>query len=311
MKFKILICLLLCFMISCKSNYTKVGAKNANYIPYYLKIYEADSLYIVGNYKQSNHILDSLFKKFEPLHQQSYGEYVTYLKNKILLNDLKNTDKILKSAIQDYGYKVEYCVKDSLIKKVIKNANFKESDLNGFYDNYVKGLNLEYRHAIEKMVENDQRVRLATPRNVEEWEKVDKENAEQIRKLIVKLGYPSTQKIGRYDLNNKRSEVSILFLHATKEAREDYILELLLGSVKKGECEPHDFASNYDKYLRVSGIYDAKVLYGELRSPRESLEMQVINPKKIDSIRKSIGLENIEYRKWKLKKLTGINIDND
>ena len=31
---------------------------------------------------------------------------------------------------------------------------------------------MEYRYAIEKMIENDQRVRLAVPRNKEEWEKV-------------------------------------------------------------------------------------------------------------------------------------------
>ncbi len=36
---------LLC--ISCKSSYTRIGDKNANYIPYYLKVYEADSLFIV------------------------------------------------------------------------------------------------------------------------------------------------------------------------------------------------------------------------------------------------------------------------
>ncbi len=31
--------------ISCKS-YQKIGSKNSNYIPYYLKVYKADSLFL-------------------------------------------------------------------------------------------------------------------------------------------------------------------------------------------------------------------------------------------------------------------------
>ena len=38
--------------------------------------------------------------------------------------------------------------------------------------------------------------------------------------------------------------------------------------------------------------------------------MLVVNPKKIDSIRKSIGLEHLEYRDWKFKKLTGKHFDD-
>ncbi len=52
MKYSLVACLLLFFLISCKSNYAKVGGKKSNYIPYYLNIYEGDSLFIVGNYKQ-------------------------------------------------------------------------------------------------------------------------------------------------------------------------------------------------------------------------------------------------------------------
>ena len=297
-------------LFSCKSNYTKIGDKNANYIPYYLKVYEADSLNLVGDYKRSNEILDSLFKKFEPINQQSYSEYITFMKNKIVLNDFKNIDKILKKSIQVYGFRPEYCAKDSLISIAVKKSNFDEKDLNDFYDIYVKSLNLSYRFAINRMIENDQRVRLAVPKNKEEWERVDKENAESIRMLIEKYGYPSLKKVGRYDYNNKSANVDILFLHATKEARESYILDLMLASVIKGECEPSDFATVYDKYIRASGEFGDKVLYGELRFPKKSIDMTVIYPKKIDSIRKSIGLENIEYRKWKVKTMTGVDILN-
>ena len=304
----VLIIIISTFIISCKSNYTRVGYKNANYIPYYLKVYEADSLNLVGEHKRSNEILDSLFKKFEPINQQTYSEYITFMKNKIILNDFKNIDKILKKSIQVYGFRPEYCAKDSLISIAVKKSNFDEKDLIGFYDTYVKSLNLSYRYAINEMIENDQRVRLAVPKNKEEWERVDKENADSIKILIKKHGYPSIKKVGRYDYDYKGANVDILFLHATKEARESYILDLMLESVKKGECEPLDFATVYDKYLWVTGKYGDKLLYGELRDRKTSIDMLVVNPKKIDSIRKSIGLENIEYRRWKIKKMTGIDI---
>ena len=46
--------------ISCKSNFSKIGDVKSNYIPYYLKVYKADSLYLTKNYQQSYEILDSL-----------------------------------------------------------------------------------------------------------------------------------------------------------------------------------------------------------------------------------------------------------
>jgi hypothetical protein len=304
-KYNLLILILFTILFSCKSSYTHVGDKNANYIPYYLKVNEADSLHLVGNYKQSQHILDSLFKKFEPLRLSFYNEYFTYYRNKILLNDFDKMDVVLKKVVSDYGFNIGLYLKDSLNSVAMKKAKFTEQDLKGFYESYVKSLNLEYRTAIEKMIENDQRVRLSVPRNKEEWEKVDKENAETIKKLIAKYGYPSIKKIGPYEFTDKSSNISTLFLHASKEERENYILDLMLESVKKGECEPNDFANVYDKYLYVSGEHDGKVLYGELRDRKKSIDMVVLNPKKIDSIRKSIGLEHLDYKRWKFKKLTG------
>lgn len=310
-----------CFTVflSCNTNKNVVATnslevinniKEVNYIPYYLKVVEADSLHIVGNYKKSQLILDSLFNKFEPLNQESYGEYITYLKNRILLNDLKNVDKVLKRAIQDFGFKVEYCLKDTLIIKVVKKSKYKEQDLNGFYDNYVKSLNLEYRFAIEKMMENDQRVRKAVPREKEDWKKVDTENAENIKLLIAKYGYPSIKKIGRYNFSNKSANVDILFNHSTTEAKESYILDLMYDALKKGECEPEDYGTVYDKYLMVNGKYGDKVLYGQIRNRKKSIDMVVVNPKKIDSTRKSIGLEHLEYKRWKIKKSAGIDIND-
>jgi hypothetical protein len=301
------------FSISCKSKVikseNKLAEKEINYIPYYLKVNQADSLRLIGNLTRANEIVDSLFQKYEPLNLSFYNEYYAYLGNKVLLKNFDKIDLVLKNSIEKYGLKVENCLQDSIFKIALEKTIFKEKDLNKFYDNYVNNLDLEYRFAIEKMIENDQMVRLTKPINHNNWIKVDKENAENIKSLIEKYGYPSLNKIGRKDFNDKSSHIDLLFLHAKKEELENYILDLMLEAVKKGECEPGDYAVVYDKYLYSTGKYDGKVLYGELRHPNKPLEDVLINPSKIDSIRKSIGLESLNYKYWKYKKLTGNNLN--
>ena len=46
--------------ISCKS-YQKIGGENSNYIPYYLKVYEADSLFLLKNYSSAYEKYDNVF----------------------------------------------------------------------------------------------------------------------------------------------------------------------------------------------------------------------------------------------------------
>lgn len=74
-------------LISCKSSYTHIGDKNANYIPYYLKVNEADSLFLVDEFDKSHKILDSLFQKYEPANTDNFYEYGTYLMSCVAVND--------------------------------------------------------------------------------------------------------------------------------------------------------------------------------------------------------------------------------
>jgi len=64
----IIIVMSVLLLISCKSSYTKIGDKKANYIPYYLKVYEADSLYYAKNYTNYKKELENLFAKYEPIN---------------------------------------------------------------------------------------------------------------------------------------------------------------------------------------------------------------------------------------------------
>ena len=88
-KTAILLGIMVTALVSCKSSYIRIGDENANYIPYYLKVYEADSLFIVGDYERSYEILDSLFKKYEPINIDGYEEYLIYIASSIELNNIK------------------------------------------------------------------------------------------------------------------------------------------------------------------------------------------------------------------------------
>ena len=122
MKYSFVAFLCLLFLISCKSNYTSVGSKNANYIPYYLKVYEADSLYLVGNYERSYHILDSLFDKFEPLNMTLYFEYESYVKTSVILNKNVNSKSQICSLIEKFGYSYQDIKTDSLLNVALINS---------------------------------------------------------------------------------------------------------------------------------------------------------------------------------------------
>jgi hypothetical protein len=90
-------------LLSCKSSYTRIGDKNANYIPYYLKVNEADSLFLVGNYQKSHKILDSLFQKYEPANTDRFYEYGVYLMSCIMANDTIGLKKKMSYSYKKYG----------------------------------------------------------------------------------------------------------------------------------------------------------------------------------------------------------------
>lgn len=285
-------------MLSCRSNYTRIGAKDANYIPYYLKVYEADSLYIVGNYKRSYEILDSLFNKYEPINMEVYNEYETYLISYYMSDKRKKIDEILKKSFLEFGSRYDFFKKDSLLNKILEISSYREKEILHFEKEYSKKLNLILRDTIEVMILKDRECRLQESINMEVLAKINKENSEKIKYIFNNYGYPSVKKIGRYSFNQKVVDLGAVYLHCNVDFLENYLFERLKKFGKNGQTSPMQYASVYDKFL-IS--YDGgKQLYGTFYKNQKEL-MPLINEKKLDSIRKSIGLENVNYSKWRLK----------
>lgn len=300
MKKKAFLSVLVCLIvISCKSNYTKIGSKNANYIPYYLKVYEADSLFIVKDYQRSFEILDSLFKKFEPINMEVYKEYETYLLASYYTKKRqKEINQILKNSFVKYGSTVSIFEDDTLLLDLLNKSKYRKKNLLAFNEAYNKKLNKSLRNLIENIVEADKNCRIKKPFDEEELRKVREDNNEKIKFVFEKYGYPSSRKIGYDDLNQKSINLSAVLLHCDVDFLENYLLEKMKFYLIKGEVLPYNYSGVYDKYS--ISFYGQKQFYGTFLNSKNEL-VSLVNEQKLDSIRKSVGLYNIDYQKWRLK----------
>ncbi len=287
--------------VSCKSNYTRIGDKDANYIPYYLKVYEADSLYLVGDYEQSYQILDSLFKKYEPLVMDNYSEYGTYLSTAALTNKTKNFRAKVKLGFVNYGgiYSL-HPDKVEIYNKIIQLSNLNDRQIIKLKKKYSDKLNAKLREEILNIYNSDQEVR-NREHSDHEINKIDEYNTIRIAKILEEHGFPQKKNVGSlnaFDLPGGFFYWPTLLLHQSTESKKQY-LPMLYENVVKGNFEPHHYALVYDRVMMES---NGNQYYGST-SCSGTFNCDLINPIKIDSIRRSIGLPHINYYNWKVKKL--------
>ncbi len=99
-------------LISCNSNKklnaisSKENQKEVNYIPYYLKIYEAKELYESKEYEKSYNLLDSLFRYYQPIETPTVYEMDIYCELSKKLKKYNN--EILKSILKTETVKYAY-----------------------------------------------------------------------------------------------------------------------------------------------------------------------------------------------------------
>jgi hypothetical protein len=159
-KIGLILFVLLILVFSCKSNRQvaekEVVKKELNYIPYYLKVYEADSLYITNNYQKSYKILDSLFKIYKPIDVRNINEVLTFYKLKIILRKRIKKQEISK-LISEYGYSEEIFLNDSLFKIYnIQSDKYLLKIYPSMRKKYNNMIDLSLRNQIKEMKINDQ-----------------------------------------------------------------------------------------------------------------------------------------------------------
>jgi hypothetical protein len=281
-------------IISCKSSYTKIGDKNANYIPYYLKAYEADSLCLVGNYHRSYEILDSLFKKYEPANMDNVNEYSTYIACCVMTGNIENLDEKIRNGILKYGSIIRnHPDGDTIYTRLSKITKVSREEMKLLSQKNDEQYNTELRNRIIRMEEEDQNARIPVL-NHSKMDEFQKKHEKEIDEIISEFGYPNHNVTG-YLLNENDEPVSfdIIFYHQTTENKKKY-LPLLYDNLVKGKISPNEYGGIVDKiYLDNGSLYYGTFIGKEL----------LVNPKKIDSIRKTIGLPGYGYEEWAFKRI--------
>lgn len=299
-------------MISCKSkvierNVTIDEREEINYIPYYLKVYEADSLFVVKNYIGAFNILDSLYKKKMLKCEYGVYEYNTYLATCLLTGNKEKLDKKLKFGILNFGnLLIKHPLGGKLADSILKISNVSKDEYKQLQKQYYNSLNHELVKELSLILEEDQKVRTAEY-SLEGMEFYRKKHFKKLQDIFKKYGYPSENKIGSQgycDENEIKSlDVSALLMHQTdNDTSAVYVLNQLKSYLKDGSCPPMTYASVWDKY---TWIKEEKQLYGRLVNYENNRFVLGLPIKydNLDSIRKTIGLPRFDYDYWREKTL--------
>lgn len=268
--------------------------KEINYIPYYLKVYEADSLLLIGDYEKSFKILDDLFKVYEPINMDGYYECGTYLVSAYMTNHKDNISQKVKEYYLKFGELHVQSDKESNHRaEMLKFSQITKREVDSLRGTYLKNINYKLRGKIVQMMADDQYYRV-TEFNYLKMDSVSKAQFPVLIEIFKTYGFPSKEVIG-YDglIDHERpATVEAIMLHLSTE-NKNQILPLLMSYVKNGTCTPDVYASVYDKNM---WFLQNKQYYGSFLG-----DLPLVDENNINTIRKSIGLPSLYYNQWREK----------
>ena len=265
--------------------FTINSCRNRNYIDYYNKVNEIDSIYrfqkdtlkVINQYRK-------LFRKYEPKNQERIQELETFIKlssNKHRNFGGKRMLSKLTLVLAPYGnayqkhlaiYK-QYGIDSTNIK--IEIANWKNNLTKKLVDSFSVAFvrdQQEERSVKDIMIVND------------------KKNAELLMLTLENYGFPSIHKIGIIGNQEVFMPMDNFLSHMIESEYYPFFKTEILKYVKSGECPPRYYAVMIDKHnLTVS---NENILYGAFSSGDT-----VIDTLKIDKNRKSIGLPTLRHAK--------------
>lgn len=223
--------------------------RNINYITYYNKVNEIDSIYrfkkdtlfVIKEYQK-------LFRKYPPKNQERIEEYATYitLADKFHKNfgGKKSLNKLLpliapyNNTYRDYfGLYQKYGIDSMEVRQKIAQ--------------WKKGLNKRLVDSFTIAFIRDQ-YEARSEFSTSKMEITDKENVELLKWTFENYGYPSMQKIGLIGNNGVFMPMINLLSHLAGSEDYPYLEAKLLGYVKSGDCRPREYAEIVDRhYLQI------------------------------------------------------------
>lgn len=258
-------------ILSCKS-------KNNNYILYYNKVNEIDSIYRMANQpEKAIKQYKKLFKKYSPRNQERIKEFETYI-------------KLADQYQQNFGGK------KSLYKLIPLIAPYEGSykEYFGLYQKYgidsieVKQKISDWKQGLNKRLVDSfsiafMRDQAEGRKNPQLMIKNDKINAQLLKWTFENYGYPSMQKIGIIGNNGVFMPMHPLFSHMIDAEEYPYLKTKMLEYIKSGDCIPRDYSNMVDRHdLQIS---KQEMPYGSYPS-----YTAIIDTAKVNRNRKNIGL---------------------
>ncbi|QRA42787.1 MULTISPECIES: hypothetical protein [Chryseobacterium] len=245
-----------------------------NYITYYNKVNEADSIYrMANNPKLAVKEYRKIFEEYTPKNQDRIEEYATY----ITLADQYHEDfggkkslYQLISLVAPYGD--EYRKYLPLFNKYGIDNPSVEQKITEWKQGLDKKLIDSFKIALIRDQEGRPLDTALTRKNVEK-------NAKLLIWTFKNYGFPTPEKIGWFPMPT--------FISHMVESKKDYpfIKDKLLEYVKSGDFSPRDYARMEDTYL---GSHKKITRYGFNMIP-------VQDSTQIDRNRKSLGIPSMKH----------------
>lgn len=272
-----LILILLSFIIiSCKT-------REKNYIIYYNKVNEIDSIYrIAQRPKLAIKKFRKLFKEFPPKNQERIEEFENYIylsdKYQENFGGKKNLYKFITLIAP---YRNAYQEHLPLFKKYgidsLEAAN--KTDL------WVRSREKVLMDSITTLFVRDQEGRRL---DVNISARNDFKNAKLMKWIFDNYGYPSLQKVGVFGNDDVFLPMSTFFSHMSASQDYPYFEKKLKRYLEMGDCTPREYSTMVDRY-HLQVLKD-KMLYGSYIGVDGISDTIQVNKN-----RKSVGLPSLKH----------------
>ena len=278
-------------ILSCKT-------REVNYIPYYLKTYTADSLYITGDYQKSFKILDDLSKNYALLNPIETRDLELYIKTAQLTGNYGVLKPAIKNLVSTWDYRPEHIEYDSLMKEAWKKANISEKEIQKWEEICKRNINWTLRDTLITMTTNDQIFRKGSGVDLVR-DSVDISHKNLLINIFEKYGYPDFRMVG-YPKDGERTDLGTIYLHIFDQLTDEefeYYKTHLLKYIKEGKANPNYLANLVDRttytneHKTIYGTYGTHISWGDKMVEFDTIE--------INRNRKSIGLPSVEYQQFK------------
>ncbi|AYZ10839.1 hypothetical protein EGY05_02285 [Chryseobacterium arthrosphaerae] len=268
---------------------TACKSRNLNYITYYNKINETDSIFrfqkdtaaIIKRYKK-------IFRQYPPKNQDRINEYENYIRladqHHKNFGGKKSLYKLIPLIAPNWKYKKE----DTSFIQLYKKYGIDRQEMEVKVEEWKKGLNQKLIDSFTVAFQRDQSSRKEG--NYPDVIKNDKKNAELLKWMFENYGFPSLQKIGLWNGDLMMPSGPVLLHMADYDEYHQYFKTKILEYVKSGDCPPRDYAAMID---RNDSYHKRPYTYGVYQGYENIKDSATVNRN-----RKSIGLPSLKHAQW-------------